>query len=379
MADAAVQTQIIKQSIAFRAKYEIIAEQYWPPFRVVTHPQNRGGDPIKQQRLRELTGKLVVDGVDPIEANMNGVCVAATGNNFQDAFVKSIEGAEDDIAATDGSAALGGSLSHSHLNCTLRNVGGGKRGCECDREPTVVGQPFVLKCKCNNEIICDEKGYYDLLRVQKHDASWELLVQRGLKWQVLSAKMDVEEPKAASIINIALNKKNEAVMVTSHQELMSAMCSLAKPDPLSGRVPSCDLIRDELVMRYGAAIDDPYLFRVYAFVLDSGGTGSVLLQDLADFCQQYVNPKTRKLQMQSYEIVGKYPTTLQRLRLGAIFWAYRQAPTRGWCPLPVNIYHRLVEGGKHSWADLMPELETALQFVRWLPVVSDTAVAGKTL
>ena len=90
MAEAAAQTQIIKQSICYRAKYEIWAEQYYAPFRVVPHPQQRGGDPIKPKKCRELTGQLVADGVDPIEANMNGVCVEATGNNCQDAFVKGI-------------------------------------------------------------------------------------------------------------------------------------------------------------------------------------------------------------------------------------------------------------------------------------------------
>ena len=93
MAEAAATTQIIKQSIVWRAKYQVYEEKTYPPSRVVPHPQNRGGDAIKHKRCTELTGTLAKDGFNPIEANSNGVLVEAQGNNFRNAFVKSIEGA----------------------------------------------------------------------------------------------------------------------------------------------------------------------------------------------------------------------------------------------------------------------------------------------
>jgi hypothetical protein len=74
MAEAAATTQLIKQSIALRAKYQVCDGKWYTPFQLVPHPENRGGDAIKHQRCKELTGQLVRDGVDPIEANMNGVC-----------------------------------------------------------------------------------------------------------------------------------------------------------------------------------------------------------------------------------------------------------------------------------------------------------------
>ena len=98
-------------------------------------------------------------------------------------------------------------MSHSHLNCTFRNVTAGKKGCACGREPTVVGEAFTFKCKCGNAVICDDNGFYDMQWWLKHDEDWEVLARRGLKWQVLSWKMEKENPKAVSIISISLNKK----------------------------------------------------------------------------------------------------------------------------------------------------------------------------
>ena len=116
MADAASKAQIIKQVNALIAKHKVCDENNYPvSMGVHPHPANRGGNAINSMKCKELISQIVEDGFDPIEANMNGVCVAATENNLQNAFVKDIEGAQDDIAATDGSAALAGSLSHSHL------------------------------------------------------------------------------------------------------------------------------------------------------------------------------------------------------------------------------------------------------------------------
>jgi hypothetical protein len=74
MAEAAAQTQLIKQSMALRAKYEVCDEKYYPTHRVVPYTENRGGNVINNNICKELTRQLVEDGVDPIEPNMNGVC-----------------------------------------------------------------------------------------------------------------------------------------------------------------------------------------------------------------------------------------------------------------------------------------------------------------
>ena len=75
-----VGTQIIKQSIALRAKWRLDqgpAPTYrvLPPPIVVPHPCNRGGDAVKSLRTKQLTGDILVDGCDPVEACSNAVAV----------------------------------------------------------------------------------------------------------------------------------------------------------------------------------------------------------------------------------------------------------------------------------------------------------------
>ena len=72
---AASATQIIKQSICFRAKYRVDPKKVISPLSVVPHPRNRGGDTTKSLRTMQLNGTLTVEGYDPIEANSNGVAV----------------------------------------------------------------------------------------------------------------------------------------------------------------------------------------------------------------------------------------------------------------------------------------------------------------
>ena len=101
---------------------------------VVPHPKNRGGDPVKSLRTMQLTA-IIVEGYDPIEANSNAVAVedkpvvAGQSVFFQTEFEKQVSPDPDMAAKGSGMVATMGSLSHSHLNCCLRNILCGKKGC----------------------------------------------------------------------------------------------------------------------------------------------------------------------------------------------------------------------------------------------------------
>ena len=73
-------TQMIKKSIVFRAKYRL--EQgpgrtlrVLSPQIVVPHPRNRGVHSVKSLRTNELSGTILNDGCDPLEACSNAVAV----------------------------------------------------------------------------------------------------------------------------------------------------------------------------------------------------------------------------------------------------------------------------------------------------------------
>ena len=160
-----------------------------------------------------------------------------------------------------------GSLSHSHLNCCFRNILGNKKGCECSG--TRGGGAERAKCDCKYSPLLDDQGNYTLERVRAHDGDWGRQCEGGLEWEVLSWKLDAEEPEAALVISIALNKKNEAAMKTGHLEIMSTLVGLCKPDP-RGCVPF-EPVRDKLIDLYGTEIDHPDFLHLFKVVVDAGG------------------------------------------------------------------------------------------------------------
>ena len=265
------QNQIIKQSICFRAKYKSADKPtviVLHPLSVVPHPKNRGGDQVKSLRTMQLNGTVATEGYDPIEANSNGVAVeqkpsveGGSGRTFQDAFEETCKTDPDMLASGEGIVAIAGSLSHSHLNCATRNIIGRKKGCECP--------PGRKKCECGIWPILDDDGNYCLVKVQAHDDAWARDCHSGVGWELLSWKMDEEEPDAALIISIALNKKNEAAMKTGHTEIWNTLVGLCKPDPHG--VVKLEPVRDKLVDLYGAAVDHPDFVNAFKVVCDAGG------------------------------------------------------------------------------------------------------------
>ena len=278
---------------------------------MVPHPKNRGGDPVKSLRTMQLNGTVAVEGYDTIEANSNGVAVeekpavaGGSGTRFQDAFEDKLKTDPDMLARGQGVVAIAGSLSHSHLNCAMRNIIGGKRGCECGESRK--------KCECGSCPILDDNGKYSLVKVQSHDDAWARDCHSGLGWEMLSWKMDEEEPGAALIISIALNKKNEAAMKTGHTEIWATLVGLCKPDPYG--VVKFEPVRDKLVELYGAAVDHPDFVNAFKVVCDAGGAESVHLKDLHEFTSVYVNPKLRKMRMEAYAVVAPYPIDFPRIK-----------------------------------------------------------------
>ena len=146
-------TRIIKVSCALRAKFNEDEEVYIEPLDIVPHPMNRGGDKVKTLRCRSITGSIASNGFDVIEAEQNAVLIRSPPDAKARAEVKQA-GIDPDFGAYFDAGALcvedmclqagglepkGGSVSHSHLNCTLRNVQTGKKGCECKSTPAVAG------------------------------------------------------------------------------------------------------------------------------------------------------------------------------------------------------------------------------------------------
>ena len=217
--EAEQQQQIIKRSIALRAKYRVNEDSPEPtftvygPWSVVPHPKNRGGVPVSSLRTKELTGVIVMEACDVNEANNSAVAVEDCPQDGPRAFLQSFQSLFEKAVSNDvfmakrgpGTSAVVGSLSHGHFNCSCRNILGGEFGCECriTRDDVFAGK----QCRCKASPILEADGTYSMAKLQAHDLPWYNLCRIGLSWELLSWKMDVEDLDAAQVISIALNKK----------------------------------------------------------------------------------------------------------------------------------------------------------------------------
>ena len=365
--------QIIKQMICLRAKYRKGSAEDGPtilsaisPSLVIPHPENRGGDPVRSLRTKQLSSQVSVDGCDVFEANASAVCVEehpsqAEGvgilrwQSYQDNFEKQVAADHHIAKSVNGIRAGFGSLSHSHFNCLMRNMLMSMKGCECkeggSHETSSHGDgDEVPSCECKNRPLLDEQGRYSMERLEQHDTSWATLCHKGIRWEVLSHKLDVEEPLGAKVISLALNKKNDAAMATTHEEIMTTLVGLCKPSPdgLDGQVPF-EPVRDKMLEWYGTIVDHPDFLHAFRLVMDAGGHESPHMQDLQQFTTIFVNPNLRKMRFDTYGVVAVYPIHFPRIKNACIKWSYKQ-PTilGGWCTAPPNIAGLLDEGGKFS-------------------------------
>ena len=195
--------------------------------------------------------------------------------------------------------------------------------------------------------------------VAKHDKAWSDLCFQGIPWEMLDPRIDSEEPDGALIISLALNKKNEAGMKTSHTEVMKTLVGLCKPGP-QGEVPF-EPIRDKMIGYYGSAVDHPDFYHAFQLVLDAGGAQSPFMADMHEFTVVHVNPKLRKLRFEAYAVVAPYPLAYPRLKNASLKWAWKQTPVRGWCPVPPSIAHRLTPKNKTAMIVLMDEVEESFR------------------
>ena len=257
------QTMLIKQSLLYRAKFQVAAEVHISPLKIVPHPLNRGGDPCKVLRCRSIAKDIAMHGCDVMEAEWNAVMIeTAPRENFKDVlccnpdygahFAENVID-KNDMYVNDGVPIDGGSVSHSHLNVTLRNMQSQKVGCVCPRPPVVAGKPF--ECTCGNACICDRTGRYSMEKIRSRDPDWEQLTLRGLKWQKLSWKIMLV-PGAVLTITNALDVKHSTAMKIGGNEIFRYMCTLSNPAP---QPTLFEPIRDDVIQAYGANGQDPNL------------------------------------------------------------------------------------------------------------------------
>ena len=205
---------IITAGMAWRVKYRVldgsgeVVKRHCPILYLGVHLRNRGGIYPSGVRCKGLGVDVVAEGFAKEECNHAGVAVEEIPSGQRQLLV---DGCEDmrsfNITRSEADELLKtcfsepwadvrqGTLSHTHLMLVLRAL-------------TTKAEWDVPDITKDGIIYCDAGGRLSLTAVAEHPNAQPMLevVQEGLLMEILSWKMDVEEPNVASTISQALNK-----------------------------------------------------------------------------------------------------------------------------------------------------------------------------
>jgi hypothetical protein len=216
-------------------------------------------------------------------------------------------------------------LSHNHVLLILR--------------------AFLAKCKWEmppnpnkNIIYSDSEGRLSLTADAGSPNGKELaeVVMEGLDCEVLSWKMDLEEPTAASIISQSLNKAHEVALRTTELTALSVLRGeiiVQMGKDVSQRV-AFQTVKEKVRMQLDAAVDYPDLPELFDFLINAGVGRNTYLQDLFDFASCFVDSKTRQLRFSAFGIANKIHEQAPLTKIAVMKRTYRKKPCLGFCPNP---------------------------------------------
>ena len=309
----------IKKAAAFRVKYRVQLSGsddrvFIHPRFVVPHPCNRGGVGVNGDRCDELLGVVFKHWNDD-EANHGAVCIQEKPG--QTRFYKY------NLAKTQGDAKLAkmtddllayGSVGSSHINQVLRNVNG---------SALAESAPDAVR---DNKTLC-------VNLVGAHDPAMKVACGRGLRWEVLSYKLEEEEPDGVSVIVAALNEVSLAQMADHEMQHIRTLAEFCKTEANTAGQVCLDAIRTRLRASGGAALADSLgMLSLFQFVVEQGGAAANgFVEPLVEFHEKFVNPKVRRLREYHFRLVCGLPHPLPRLALLAAAYGQKKEKIRdGW-------------------------------------------------
>ena len=196
--------------------------------------------------------------------------------------------------------------------------------------------------------------------VAEYDNAKEMLVvlQEGMLMEVLSYKMDIEEPDAASIISQALNKGQDAALrtteLTAVAVLKGEIIAQKSSIGLTAEVAYAT-VKERVRKELDTYVDEPEFIDLFNFLISVGVGKNTYIDGFLDFGSRFVDAKLRQLRLSAFSEAGKVDDRCPRTKIALLKRAYRKKPTNGYCPSPESRW------GKYPYK-LMELLEEVLQF-----------------
>ena len=333
----------VQQAMAYRVKYRVGKPRSICVDMLGVHMMNRGGHGIypNGSDVVHLGKKIIQGGIDISEANHNGVAVEEVPISFlrengndpvtntsyggiteynlemssRNPFLKTCFSHADTLVA--------GTLSHSHLLLVLRC-------CRTRAKWDLVddnGKPMHP---------CGEDGTIDVDKIVARDPVFQEIQDNGLRFEMLSYKIYVEEPNACILISNALNKANAVALQTTTLSALSSLTGVVglsfKAQEVSRKVEFED-IKEKLRSEVDFLVDDPEFVEMFDFVLQLGADQNSYLGRFIAWTSAMVCSKRRQLRMMSFTNLNKCkagPLT----KIALLERSLRQKPTALQCPCP---------------------------------------------
>jgi len=117
----------------------------------------------------------------------------------------------------------------------------------------------------------DPDGRWSMSAVAAKDQNFQELVQTGLRMEVLSWKILVEEPGACSLISQALNKSTTLAMRTSEITALAAVAGAVTMVQAGNISLSYEAVKERVRDELGIWVLDPELIDLFELVVTMGG------------------------------------------------------------------------------------------------------------
>ena len=154
------------------------------------------------------------------------------------------------------------------------------------------------------------------------------LLDEGILCEILSWRMDTEEPTAAATISQALNKGTDLALRTTELTAVAVlkgevMRHLSKD--LSQRV-AFDTVRDRCRSQLDTAWHDPDLPAVFDFLISVGAGHNTFVDDFLAYAAKFVDSKKRQLRLGAFGAVNLIPEQFPWTKIAVLKRAYKKKP-----------------------------------------------------
>jgi hypothetical protein len=206
-------------------------------------------------------------------------------------------------------------LGHNHIMLVMRAF---LTNAKWDLPPNVKKDIFY----------CDDKGKLSITAVAESSNGHELkeLINDGFDCEVLSWRMDVEEPTAASTISQALNKGHEVALRTTELTAVAVLkgeiiIQLSKD---VGQRVAFQTVRDRVRAQLDIVADDPDLPELFEFMICVGVGKNSYIDDMLEFGGCSVDSKKRQLRFSAFAVANKMPKLAPWTKIAVLKRAYRK-------------------------------------------------------